>query len=171
MLVTGFGPFGEFTENPSSGLAGRLSQNSITLRVTYLEVDRFVRSVRERSDSVILCLGLNAKLTAPSFELYAHNKIGERPGVDGKGAGRTVILKSRPQTIGQTLATPAQLPCLPMNVSFSPGDYLCNYLLFSLLARYSDRRIGFIHVPPFAVMPEDEQAAQLLALVEHLELA
>jgi pyrrolidone-carboxylate peptidase len=168
MLVTGFGPFRNIVHNPSALLAEQLSDQFQILPVTYPAAETFAKSVREIDAEVILCLGLNARLDEPAFELYAHNHIGSEPGSSGRKHTRTVIRKSGPKTLGQTLASPEQLLTLPMKTSFTPGDYLCNFLLYSLLVRYPERRIGFVHIPLFEKMPLDEQLKRLVRLSEFL---
>lgn len=169
MLVTGFGPFRNITENPSSILAARLSDQHRILPVTYPAVESFAKSVREIDADVILCLGLNARLEEPAFELYAHNQIGTEAGSSGRKHTRTVIRKSGPKTLGQTLASPEQLLTLPMKTSFTPGDYLCNFLLYSLLVRYPERKIGFVHIPLFERMSLEKQVTKLEELITFLD--
>lgn len=168
LLVTGFGPFRDVVDNPSSRLAVELEGSSEVLPVQYGKVEAFSRSVREREEDTILCLGLNAKAEVLRFELYAHNRIGAEPGHGSRGHSRTIIKPSGPKTLGQTLFSPAELPVLKMQTSYTPGDYLCNFLLYSLLIRYPERRIGFVHVPPFEVIPQNVQLAQLNDLVQML---
>ena len=168
LLVTGFGPFRDVVDNPSARLAAGLPGNSEVLQVQYSKVEAFARSVRHREEDTILCLGLNARADALRFELYAHNKIGAERGHGSRGHSRTIIKPSGPKTLGQTLLSPAELSLLKMQTSYTPGDYLCNFLLYSLLIRYPERRIGFVHVPPFEVIPQNVQLAQLNDLVQML---
>lgn len=170
MLVTGFGPFRKHADNPSAQLARHLSEGSRILTVTYPAVEAFAKSIKATESSTILCLGLNAGLDEPVFELYAHNKIGGEPGSSGRKHTRTVIRKSGPATLGQTLASPSQLPDLPLKMSYTPGDYLCNFLLYSLLIRYPERKIGFVHVPLFEKMPQETQLLRLNELIDYLRL-
>jgi len=170
MLVTGFGPFRNHAENPSSILAASLSNHSAVLTVTYPAVESFAKSLSRVETGPILCLGLNASLEEPVFELYAHNHIGSEPGSSGRKHSRTVIRKSGPKTLGQTLASPAQLPDLPMKLNYTPGSYLCNFVLYSLLVRYPERQIGFIHVPLFESMPRDEQFRRIQHLIQYLAI-
>lgn len=170
MLVTGFGPFRNVTENPSWILAKHLCVDAPELTVTYPVVEMFAKSLKDVETGPILCLGLNARLTEPNFELYAHNVIGGEAGSSGRQHSRTVIRKSGPKTLGQTLASPVQLLELPMAISYTPGDYLCNFLLYSLLVRYPERRIGFVHVPSFEAMNMEEQLVRLKGLIEYLEI-
>ena len=162
MLITGFEPFQNFDENPSSIVAKRLSSNSQILKVSYRSVEAFARGAQ---GDPILCIGLRAVLSEPAFELYAHNDIGSEADMSGVKTTRTIIKKGGPKTLGQTLASPEQLLSLQMKTSFTPGNYLCNFLLYSLLIRYPERKIGFIHVPLFENMPESEQVRRIKDLM------
>jgi pyroglutamyl-peptidase len=165
MLVTGFGPFLNHVENPSAILAPQLSGQSHVLEVNYSIVSTFAKQV---SDEVILCLGLNSKLSEPAYELYAHNLIGSVPDSTGRKPRRQLIKRSGPMTLGQTLASPEQLLHLPMQTSFTPGSYLCNYLLYSLLIQNPSSKVGFVHVPLFETMPEADQLSRLTLLINFL---
>jgi pyrrolidone-carboxylate peptidase len=169
LLVTGFGPFRNVTDNPSAKLAAALPGTTEVLPVQYGKVESFAKSARSREEGTILCLGLNANAGSLKFELYAHNQIGAEKGHGSRAHRRTVIKSNGPKTLGQTLLTPLQLSSLHLGTSFTPGDYLCNFLLYSLLARYPDRRVGFVHVPPFETVPFDEQIVHLSRLIQMLE--
>ncbi|MEI7577180.1 MAG: hypothetical protein WCK51_09820 [Armatimonadota bacterium] len=166
LLVTGFGPFRDITDNPSSKLAEALHGNTELLPVQYGKVESFAISLRSRSEDTILCLGLNARATDLRFELYAHNQIGAERGFGSRRHTRTVIKPSGPRTLGQTLLTPKHLGELALATSFTPGDYLCNFLLYSLLVRYPERRIGFVHVPLFEKVTMSDQLEQLKGLIQ-----
>jgi pyrrolidone-carboxylate peptidase len=170
LLVTGFGAFRDVLDNPSAHLAEAMQGQTEVLPVQYGKVEAFARSLRSRQEDTILCLGLNAKAASLRFELYAHNQIGTERGHGCRGHSRKVIRAKGPKSLGQTLLTPTQLPSLNLATSFTPGDYLCNFLLYSLLVRYPDRRIGFVHVPPFETVPFDEQIVHLSHLIQMLEL-
>ncbi|OWU65941.1 MAG: hypothetical protein CBB60_002105 [Armatimonadetes bacterium Cent15-Ar3] len=165
LLVTGFGPFRDITDNPSAQLASGLPGETAILTVQYGHVESFARSLRLRDESTILCLGLNARATELKFELYAHNQIGAERGFGSRVHSRTIIRPSGPKTLGQTLLDPKQLASLEMSTSYTPGDYLCNFLLYSLLVRYPAKRIGFVHVPHFDNVPKESQMKALEKLL------
>ena len=169
LLVTGFGPFRNVTDNPSAKLAAALPGTTEVLTVQYGKVESFAKTVSAREEDIVVCLGLNARAETLKFELYAHNQIGAEKGHGSRAHRRTIIKSKGPKTLGQTLLTPDQLSNLHLGTSFTPGDYLCNFLLYSLLVRYPDRRIGFVHVPPFETIPFDEQVEQLGILIQTLE--
>lgn len=167
LIVTGFGPFRGIVENPSSILAPQLSANHHVLSVNYGPVREFSK---DPGEGHLLCLGVNAKAVDLRFELYAHNVVSAEPGASGRQHLHRKVVESAPLTLGQTLASPEQLKSLPMALSFTPGDYLCNFLLFSLLYRHPGKKIGFVHVPPFDVVSESDQLVQLRELIRYLEL-
>lgn len=169
LLVTGFGPFRDITDNPSSRLAEALPGNTELLPVQYGKVEAFAISLRSRPEDTILCLGLNARATELKFEIYAHNQIGAERGFGSRRHARSIIRSSGPRTLGQTLLSPKQLDELAMETSFTPGDYLCNFLLYSLLIRYPERRIGFVHVPLFENVSIGDQLEKLEGLLQQLE--
>ncbi len=166
LLVTGFGPFRDITDNPSSRLAEALPGNTELLPVQYGKVEAFAISLRSRAEDTILCLGLNARATELKFEIYAHNQIGAERGFGSRRHTRTAIKPSGPRTLGQTLLSPKQLDELALPTSFTPGDYLCNFLLYSLLIRYPERRVGFVHVPLFEKVAMNEQLEQLEGVLQ-----
>ncbi len=168
-LVTGFGPFRDVVHNPSSRLAEALPGNTEILSVQYGKVEAFARSVRQRQEDTILCLGQNSRSDSLRFELYAHNHIGTERGHGSRGHTRTRIRPAGPKTLGQTLLSPVQLGLNQMQTSYTPGDYVCNFLLYSLLIRYPGRRIGFVHVPPLAAVPFEDQLAELRTLIQLAE--
>ena len=51
-------------------------------------------------------------------------------------------------------------------LSDDAGCYVCNYAYFRALRRFPRRRVGFVHVPPVAVMPLERQRATLGEIVE-----
>lgn len=169
ILVTGFGPFRDVIHNPSSTLAEMLPGNTEVLPVQYGKVDAFARAIRHREEDTILCLGLNAKANVLRFELYAHNQIGAERGYRSRAHTRTSIRPSGPRTLGQTFLSPDQLARLDMETSFTPGDYLCNFLLYSLLIRYPERRVGFVHVPLFEKVSMSNQLQKLEGLLQLAE--
>ena len=177
LLVTGFGPFRSVTNNPSSIIVPQLSSNHTVLSVNYEVVEEFADSLKGSPFTSILCLGLNSNLLVPAFELYAHNSVGSEPGYLSTDHQRTVISVAGPQTLGQTFLTPKQLQTFvspefssPIGISYSPGDYLCNFILYSMLVRFPQKKIGFVHIPAFEAMPEKEQVQSIKQLIEFQQL-
>lgn len=61
---------------------------------------------------------------------------------------------------------------LPSQLSYSAGAYVCNDLLYSLLARFdgSKTRVGFIHIP-YSTEQGKEPSMELAQIVKGLTLA
>ena len=167
MLVTGFGAFGGVEDNPSAHLARDLDPDATILRVSWEEVAAWAW---EQRPATILALGVAVKRTEPTYELFGHNAADPRADVDGALWPRPAIVPDAPQSLGATLLTPAQLAETSMKLSFTPGGYLCNFLLYRLLweLRGTGARVGFVHVASFEVCPRE---LQLQALRDLLLLA
>ena len=56
------------------------------------------------------------------------------------------------------------------SISNDAGCYLCNYIYYQALRRLPPNvGVGFVHVPPLAVLPLDEQRLQLSRLIDAVE--
>lgn len=170
LLITGFGPWSDVEENPSGPLAEALAEGFACeceiLPVHWERVAEWGRTKPGRYRRV-LHLGVAVSRSAPTYELYAHNAVkGGRGGTEGSLWPKDQAIGGGIATLGATFLTPAELPRLSMATSFTPGDYLCNFVLYRSLARARRSRVGFVHVVPFETMPMAEQLAQLVALVE-----
>jgi pyrrolidone-carboxylate peptidase len=169
MIVTGFGPFNDTVDNPSARLCCQLNQDAEVLKVTYAGVKKFVSEFSSRDYESILCLGVNTQISEPRFEVYGHNHIGSGPDANGRVPASRLIAIGAPRVLGQTLAGPNQMK-LPIKKSYTPGDYLCNFLLYSLLLVCPNKSVGFVHVPTFDLMPEKKQLKKLSELLNFLEI-
>jgi pyrrolidone-carboxylate peptidase len=58
-----------------------------------------------------------------------------------------------------------------VTASVDAGSYLCNYLLYRALLRFPEKRIGFLHVPAFSVVPFEEQICVLRTITTEAEVA
>ncbi len=169
MLITGFGAFGSVADNPSTHLARDLDPDATILRVSWREVADFAREVQVGSTpaSTILALGVAVGRTEPTYELFAHNVANPRPDVDGQLWPLREIIPGAPSALGATLLTPAELGRLTMRASYTPGGYLCDFILYRLLweLRGTGTRIGFVHVAPFEACSREVQLEALRELV------
>lgn len=166
-LVTGFGPFGEIRENPSSWYAAHLDLPYDCVEVSYETADEWIESHREFDR--LLMIGVADGSRRFRLELIARNEIGS--GIDIRGiAGPASIDPRLPQQLGSTLwptlLTRWEHPLV--EPSYHAGSYLCNYLYFRALASFPDRQIGFLHVPKFDEITADEGLATLKELVTQL---
>ncbi|RYG71241.1 hypothetical protein EON77_13055 [bacterium] len=165
MLITGFGAFGRVEDNPSAHLARDLDPGATILRVDWREVAEFAQALPR--GETILALGVAANRAEPTYELFAHNAADPRPDVDGEFWPLREIVPGAPASLGATFLTPEELSGLTMRTSYSPGGYLCNFILYRLLweLRGTGTRIGFVHVAPFEACPRETQLTALQGLV------
>ena len=101
------------------------------------------------------------------WETVARNWVGTTADVRGVVAGPSLIEPDGPPIITSSLSV-----TLPdgdhWEASDNAGDYLCNYIFFRAARRFPERRVCFIHVPPFEVLSPDEQLAELNRMLEQL---
>lgn len=175
-LITGFGPFGSHDFNPSGELAGCFDRDHAVLEVCYDYVYEFWDAlIREEQYDTVICLGLSAKATRLKLELFARNKVGDTPDVNGKNWSTDFIVAEGPPCLGSTIMPPdlifaasEMLDARTLELSTNPGDYLCNFLYYLMLAGHPGQ-VGFIHVPPLDVVPIEKQHATLSKLIRSTE--
>ena len=163
LLITGFEPFGGEKINPSWEAVARLSEQineynltKLRLPVTFGEAaDMVIKAAEEICADVILCIGQAGGRTAITPELVGINlRYGGIP--DDKGYQP----KDEPIIVGGATAYFSTLPIrgmveairaadIPAQVSYSAGAYVCNDVLYAVLAYFQDSKVkaGFIHVP------------------------
>lgn len=163
-LVTGFGPFGTVTDNPSGRLAEGSGRPFQVLEVAYAAADAFLAAVDPEGFDTLLMLGVATSRDRITPELFARNWRGAAPDV------RDVTLPG-PIEDGQPLLIESTLwnAHLVAGLSVSPGlfasldagSYLCNYLSYRAIRLFPQKRVGFLHVPPFGKVPPERQAEVL----------
>lgn len=163
LLITGFEPFGGEKINPSWEAVARLpeqineySLTKLRLPVTFGEAaDMVIKAAEEICADGILCIGQAGGRTAITPELVGINlRYGGIP--DDKGYQP----KDEPIIVGGATAYFSTLPMrgmveairaadIPAQVSYSAGAYVCNDVLYAVLAHFQDSKVkaGFIHVP------------------------
>ena len=163
LLITGFMPFGGEETNPSWEAVCRLSDEIGGYSLTKLLVpvvfgkatDTVVDMAQRICPDVIISVGQAGGRSAVTPELVAINlRYAKSPDNEGN------LPQDEPVIVGGERAYFSTLPVrriaeaisnegIPSSVSCSAGTYVCNDLIYSLLARYekSDVRCGFIHVP------------------------
>ena len=163
ILVTGFEPFGGEEINPSweavKSLPSKIKEYSLTklqLPVVFGEAARMVLDTAERiCPDVILCIGQAGGRAEITPELVAINiRHAQIPDNIGNQPEDEPILEGAPAAYFSTIpvrkiAEVINAQGIASKVSYSAGAYVCNDLLYTLLARYdaSATRVGFIHVP------------------------
>jgi len=165
LLITAFGPFQEFTKNPSELVLkewidkGVVQQNpnfDITFEiipVSYSSVDEFQEIWKNTHYDLIIHLGVASNETKMRLEVVAKNlKSGKD--IDG------VEPKSIPITQGaQDAKTQIQFPILnqlcekypsKIRISDDAGTYLCNYVYYQSMTRAKrGTNVLFIHIADF----------------------
>lgn len=167
-LVTGFGPFGNVVDNPSMRLALESGRTCQILEVAYAAVDQFLNELAPESFDLLIMLGVAGQAQKIRQETVGRNRIGSTPDVRGVVLGPGAIDPNE----GPQIALPSTvLPptSLHWELSTDAGDYLCNYLFFRALQRFNGKRVRFVHVPPFDVIPKEVQQSELHAFLKQQE--
>ncbi len=172
-LVTGFGPFGEVKQNPSSFLAENCGRPFELLEVSYEAVVDFFGSLdRQRFDSLVL-LGVNAKAKRMEIELVARNVICETPDVRGQVPSCKLVRPGEVPALASTLWAGRLLTAEGLGqrceLSGDAGGYLCNFSFYEALRTFPDKQVGFLHVPSANTMPLDVQLEELMRILEIIE--
>lgn len=170
LLITGFGPFGSVSQNPSALLAASYGSHRV-LEVSFEAVDRFIASRPWETFDQLLLIGVADAEPRFRLERTARNYVGAAPDVRGVCRGPGKIDPSAPSALYSTLWTgrfdATEGPF--WRTSDDSGSYLCNYLLFRALQHSSDCQVGFLHVPLLDAVPLETQALWLDRLIEILK--
>ena len=171
-LVTGFGPFGSVTDNPSGRLAEACGQPFEVLEVAYESADAFIQGLSPERFDTLLMLGVAVSRDRLTPELFARNWRGDTPDVRGKALPGP-IEEGEPLLIESTLWTPHLLAGLEvadnLRTSLDAGSYLCNYLCYRALRHFPAKRVGFLHVPPFEKIAQERQKEILADVLKRIE--
>ena len=171
VLLTGFGPFGKATQNPSGEIVKQISGDNIitaVLPVTYaLSAQRLLELIAEHNPDVVICLGQAEGRTQITPERIAVNLDDARL-ADNDGVTRI----DQPIVVDGPVAYESTLPIkefvsaitaagIPAAVSLSAGAFLCNHIFYVAQDRLKDTKVrsGFVHVPLM-----DEQAGEFPGL-------
>ena len=163
LLITGFAPFGGEEINPSweavRALPERILEYELTklcLPVVFGEAAKIAIAEAEkiRAD-VVLCIGQAGGRAEVCPELVGINlKNATIPDNEGNQPKDEPIAKGGDTAYFSTLpvrkiADAISAAGIPSRLSYSAGAYVCNELLYSLLAHFegTKTRVGFIHVP------------------------
>ncbi len=164
VLVTGFGPFGSHTHNPSGVLALELDGARIggavvvgrQFETSTLTVGAaLAATLDEVRPDLLICLGLAPGRPAISLERIAANVrdfpiadidgtlVQDAPIVEGGADGLFTRLPIR------AILAAWQAAEVPGHISDTAGTYLCNQLFYLACVAGAQRAIpaGFIHIP------------------------
>jgi pyroglutamyl-peptidase len=162
ILVTCFGAFHDFSENPSQNIMNQIKQLAKErknvefeweeLDVVFKKVDKFIEHINHEHD-LIIHLGVATGAEKIRFELNAHNI---KDGKDTSGA----IFSNLPIYNGE-YKRETSFPIELINdfveknknsteISNDAGAYLCNYVYFKSLSKLnSNCKVIFIHVADY----------------------
>ena len=163
LLITGFEPFGGEEINPSWDAVAVLPDEVGGYRLTKQRIpvvfERAARLVlaiaKDVCPDVIICVGQAGGRNAVTPEKVAinlrHATIPDNDGAQPKDesvidGGDVAYFSTLPV---RKIAEAISASGISSQVSYSAGAYVCNDLLYTLLAHYreTDVRVGFIHVP------------------------
>lgn len=172
-LVTGFGPFLEVTENPSSEIAESLNRPCQILDVQYSAVERFLAEVDPQSFDQLMLIGVARRAKALRFELFARNAKGPTPDSGGSSAPGPIDLSS-PLLLPASLWANTDVVAKaiqegPFVASMDAGRYLCNYIAYRALQTFPDKRVGFLHIPHFSEVSKETQVESIASVLTELE--
>ena len=165
MLLTGFESYGGRSVNPAQQIVEALDGSTIagiavagrTLPVVYAELEPRIESlIAETAPRAVICLGLWPGEPTIRLERIAAN-IADFEIPDNTGAMvHGPVVDGGPAALQSTLPLDAIRDRLlaadiPVRLSGSAGQYLCNALMYHALSASSLRQkapaCGFIHVP------------------------
>lgn len=190
-IVTGFGPFRDAKDNPTTVIAKKLKDyienNNLNLHlVSTVVIETSAEAARYETDKLkqqfaskkgttfLLHLGVDFRSSNFQLEQCAYNEAHFRI-PDEKGyqpRNKTVIDGCDPSLTTrldvQKLHTNLELDSVVM--STDPGRFVCNYTYYCSLSKLqqddSNVYSFFIHVPPFAKIPEEEQFRIVTLIME-----
>lgn len=162
LLISGFTNFSTHTENSSQIMADLLREtqipgvsiHSVILPVSFGQAfEKLKIEIDNLKPDYVICLGLAGNRQKICLEKVAINLIHcDIPDNEG------IFLKDQPIMAGGDSAYFSTLPLdnmlaietpYPVELSFSAGAYVCNYVMYRLLDYVKDTKVkaGFIHLP------------------------
>ena len=191
LLITGFEPFGGETINSSWEAVSRLGEsvgeyslNKLCLPVVFGEAAKTVIDLAdELQPDAILCIGQAGGRKSITPEMVGINlRHGLVPDNRGYSPKDEIIISDGNDAYFSTIpvrkiAEGLKIKDIPAEVSYSAGAYVCNDVLYTLLARFrgTETKVGFIHIPYCSEhgkspsMPLDKITEALCIAIEHLD--
>lgn len=165
MIVTAFGPFGNFSVNPSEVIGHKIFGDALAvLPVSYRAVDEFIDSVPPDTESLLM-LGVASTSRQMRLERIARFAIGN---------SKDINLESREREgsgcLRGALFDPIIEPSDCWQESENAGGYLCNYIYYEATRRLPTTRTGFVHVAPFSAVSMNLQVCRLRRLFAKLRI-
>lgn len=186
IAITGFGPFGHDTYNPTESVLKALHAADPELRVQVFPVSvdsvdqQLAPFLKAHQPEVVISLGLAGGRTALAAEMIALNRMDFGiPDVSGAQWRNQPITPEGPTALSslldvETICALWREHEIPGYVSYSAGTYLCNYLYYRVLqwCQTSSARATFIHVPystVFVPRPEKNASMDELRMVQGIQ--
>jgi pyroglutamyl-peptidase len=186
LLITGFEPFGGEEINPSGEALrllpekiGNYNLTKLLLPVVFGEAAQKVISEAERlRPDAVICVGQAGGRSAVTPEMVGINlrhasipdNAGNQPCDEPIIAdGETAYFSTIPvRKIAEAIKTAG----ISSQVSYSAGAYVCNDVLYTLLAHFvnSDVKVGFIHIP-YVTEQNKEPAMEMDNIIKALTVA
>lgn len=184
-FITGFGPFGNISENPSQVIASKAASTLYEsgfdicyelLEVSTVSVDDFHNRVND-SDTFVIHIGVNASLNTMVLESQAQNIMNFRiPDARGLAPMNVPITHDLPPS--ENVENPLDVRSLvtslsdQFKLSCNAGSYICNYAYFRALQNVGKKIKGclFVHIPVFKRINIEQQVSNITSLIRELEL-
>lgn len=163
ILITGFEPFGGERINPSweavsllPDIIGEYNLTKLLIPVVFGEAaEKVIEKAGELQPDIILCIGQAGGRNAVTPEFVGINlRHAAIPDNKGRQPQDEPIIHGGENAYFSTLpvrkmAVAIHEAGIPSQVSYSAGAYVCNEVLYMLLAHYkgTQTRVGFIHIP------------------------
>ncbi len=188
LLITGFEPFDGENYNPSweavlrlPDVIGEFELTKLCLPVVFGKAQSvLLASADELSPDVILSVGLAGGRDAVTPEFVGINlRHASIPDNSGNQPTDEPIISGGNAAYFSTLNPRRMIQAIkergiPVKASYTAGTYVCNEVLYSMLARFdrTGTRVGFIHLP---FVPEQakngEPSLSLSAMLDALTAA
>ncbi|MGD9502896.1 MAG: hypothetical protein AB7V40_10480 [Methyloceanibacter sp.] len=167
VLITGFGPFPGFAENPSAWLVETLAKrhgapefklDARVLRTEWDNVALIPRLFETLQPHAMIHFGVAKRATAFHIERSAHNRTAQERDARGATPGDRAIRADGSPRLDTEFPAAKLAAYLRQNgirakTSRSAGAYLCNFLYYHALEWAQSQRavppVVFVHIPPW----------------------
>ena len=144
----------------------------------FLCAEKIIQVANKINPDVILCIGQAGGRNAVTPELVGINlRHAPIPDNNGNQPIDEPIIKNGKNAFFSTLpvrkiAESIKASGIPSQVSYSAGAYVCNDVIYTLLAHFenSETKIGFIHVP-YSTEQNKEPSMPLSDIIKALTIA
>ena len=183
VLITGFGPFADFNQNPSEMLLfdlirelDKTKYKLAILPVSYKRVNDWLKVNLNESFKLVVHFGLSAKNDEIKLETTAKNECGSQPDVDNvilDVVSVAELPKLETDLDLKKIKTLLSKEGIKAAISNDAGNYLCNYVYFKTLEKFHEmnekKKSVFVHIPPAENLNSEDLKNFALKLLELLE--